>query len=49
MDFTPHVWLNPDFKLEFLVPGVIRQFSRWCHPGVSGLKGFARIPSPFKG
>jgi hypothetical protein len=46
MDFTPRGWLNPDFKLKFADHGVIRRFSRWCHPGVSGLKGFARIPLP---
>src|ERR1044072_1614178 len=46
MDFTRRVWLNHDFKLEFLGLWVIRRLSRWCHPGVSGLKGFARIPLP---
>src|SRR5262245_40751314 len=46
MDFTPRGWLNPDFKPQFPDVGVIRACSRWCHRGVSGLKGFARIPLP---
>jgi hypothetical protein len=46
MDFTPRGWLNPDFKPQFLDLRVIRACSRWCHGGVSGLKGFARIPLP---
>src|SRR4029077_8979632 len=46
MDFTPPVWLNPDFKPEFRHPWVIRPLSRGCHGDVSGLKGSARIPLP---
>jgi hypothetical protein len=41
MDFTPRGWLNPDFKPQFPDVEVIRVCSRWCHGGVSGLKGFA--------
>jgi hypothetical protein len=41
MGFTPRGWLNPDFTPQFPHVGVIRACSRWCHGGVSGLKGFA--------
>ena len=44
--FTPRGWLNPDFTPQFPDVRVIRACSRWCHGGVSGLKGFARITLP---